>query len=80
MRRCCLAVLFCFTFGYTGFAQQTAADAPATKEDVEKYFQVTRSRKLMDQMMDVMSKPMHKMLHEEFERDKPSCRFRGEGK
>ena len=70
MKRFWFAVLLCVTFCCASFAQQTAADAPATKEDVEKYFQVTRSHKLMDQMMDAMSEPIHKMLHEEFEKDK----------
>jgi len=60
----------------TGLAQQ-AADAPASKEDVEKYFQVTHSREMLDKMIEAMSKPMQQMIHEQCEKDKdklpPDC-------
>jgi uncharacterized protein len=48
-----------------GFAQQNAADQPASKEDVEKYMEVAHSRKLMDDMMAVMTTQMHKMIHDQ---------------
>jgi len=60
----------------TGLAQQ-AADAPASKEDVEKYFQVMRSREMLDKVIEAMSKPMQQMIHEQCERGKvklpPDC-------
>jgi hypothetical protein len=56
-----------------GFAQQapqTASDAPATKEDIQRYLDVMHSREMMAKMVDAMSAPMHKMLHEQFLKDK----------
>jgi len=61
-----LSVCMC---GYAA-AQQTPADAPATKEDVEKYLQVTNSREMMTKMADAMTKPMHQMVHEQYLKDK----------
>src|SRR5271169_6255715 len=49
---------------------QAGPDAPATKEDVEAYLQVTHSREMTTKMMDAMVKPMHQMLHEEYLKDK----------
>ncbi|HUM04347.1 MAG TPA: DUF2059 domain-containing protein [Terriglobales bacterium] len=53
----------------SGLAQQTA-DSPATKEDIQKYFQVTHARQMMDQMVDAMLKPLHQMIHEQYLKDK----------
>ena len=69
MRRFVLAVALCLSFGFGAFAQQTA-DTPATKEDIEKYFEVVHSRETVDKMMDAMLKPMHQMMHEEYLKDK----------
>jgi len=63
-------------FSLTGWAQQPA-DTPASKEDVEKYFRVTRSRELLDKTMEAMAKPMHQLVHQQCEKDKeklpPDC-------
>jgi hypothetical protein len=69
MKRILLVVALCLSTAMMGFAQQTASDAPATKEDVQKYLEVMHSREMMAQMVDAMSKPMHKMMHEQFLRD-----------
>jgi len=55
--------------GYAA-GQQNPADAPASKEDIEKYLQVTHSRELVTKMMDAMTKPMHQMIHEQYLKDK----------
>ena len=52
------------------FAQQNPKDAPASKEDVERYLEAMHSREMMNQMMDAMLKPMHQMLHEQYLKDK----------
>lgn len=70
MKRTLLILALCLAFAGVGAAQQSAADAPATKEDVEKYLKVMHSREMMAQMVDAMSKPMHQMIHERFEKDK----------
>lgn len=54
----------------TAFAQTDEANAPATREDIQKYLDVTHIRETMMQMGDAMSKPMHKMVHEQYLKDK----------
>ena len=61
-------VLLCASAG--AFAQQSPADSPATKEDVQRYLEVMHSREMMSKMLDAMTKPMHQMMHEQYERDK----------
>jgi hypothetical protein len=51
-------------------AQQSPKDAPASKEDVQRYLEAMHSRELMSQMIDAMMKPMHQMLHEQYLKDK----------
>lgn len=73
MRRILLAAALSFCGPLLGFAQQTAqnaSDAPATKEDIQKYLDVMHSREMMAKMVDAMSSPMHKMIHEQFLKDK----------
>ena len=73
MRRILLAAALGFCMPVLGFAQQTAqntSDAPATKEDIQKYLDVMHSRGMMAKMVDAMSAPMHKMLHEQYTKDK----------
>jgi len=59
------AILFLST-GLTCAAQQNAADAPATKEDIQRYMQTMHSREMAEKMMDAMIKPMHQMIHEQY--------------
>ncbi len=70
MKRILLAALFCLCVSLMSVAQQTASDAPATKEDVQKYLDVMHSREMMLQMVDAMSKPVHQMIHEQYLKDK----------
>jgi uncharacterized protein len=70
MKRFFLALAVCFAFVTTGAAQQSPADRPATKEDVQRYFDVMHSREMIDQMMEAMVKPMHQMMHEQYLKDK----------
>lgn len=61
-----LLVLFAF---YSAFAlnltAQQSNDSPASREDVEKYFQVAHSSDMAKQIMQAMSKPMHDMIHQQ---------------
>ena len=70
MKRALIAISLFLAFGCYGLAQQTDADAPATKEDVQKYLDVMHCHDLMTQMVDAMSKPMHKMVHEDYLKNK----------
>jgi hypothetical protein len=60
------AVVLGLCLGGSGVAQQNAADAPASKEDVERYLQVMHSREMMTNIVDAMSKPMHDMIHQQY--------------
>lgn len=55
--------------GYVG-AQQNPVDAPATKEEIQKYLQIMHSREMMTKMVEAMAKPMHQMVHEQYLKDK----------
>lgn len=70
MKRLIIVMTACLAFAGAGAAQQTAADAPATKEDIQKYLEVMHSREMMAKMVDAMSKPMHQMMHEQYLKDK----------
>jgi hypothetical protein len=63
-----VAVFVFLTLGLAGYcwAQQTSADAPASKEDIQKYLEVMHSKDMMAQMAGAMSKPMHQMIHEQY--------------
>jgi hypothetical protein len=69
VNRFLVTVALCVAFSWTGLAQ-TAADAPATKDDIERYFEVTHSHDMILKMMGAMSKSMHQLAHEQCEKDK----------
>jgi hypothetical protein len=69
MKRFVLTTSLCLIFSTVGTAQQSTPDSPATKEDVERYLEVTHARNTMKQMMDVMTKQMHQMVHQQISKD-----------
>lgn len=69
MKNFFILATLCFGLAIPAFSQQ-GSDAPATKEDVEKYLQAIHSHEMMKQMAEAMSKPMHKMVHEQYLKDK----------
>jgi len=70
MKRFLAAVIICVSFACIGLTQDNAANAPATKEDVERYLEAVHSHDMMLKMMDAMAKPMHQMTHERYLKDK----------
>ncbi len=70
MKRFLLVFAACLVLVKAGTAQQPASDAPATKEDVQKYLDVMHSREMIAQMVEAMSKPMHQIMHERYLKDK----------
>ncbi len=70
MKRFALATIVLLCAASIGFAQQDPADSPATKEDVQKYLEIMHSREMMTKMVDAMAKPMHQMMHDQYEKDK----------
>jgi hypothetical protein len=63
-----VAAILCVGLSLNGLAQ-TASDAPASKEGVERYFQAVHSHDLMQKVLDAMSKPTHQMAHEQCAKD-----------
>jgi len=72
MKRVSLALTACLMVSLTGVAQQSASDAPATKEDIERYLEITHSRDMMKRMMDVMAKSVREMAHDRLAKDRAS--------
>src|SRR5689334_4445161 len=69
MKPVILTLVLCFVLSLSGAAQQ-AADAPATKQDVERYLEAVHAHEMVKQMVNAMSVPMHKMIHEQYLKDK----------
>lgn len=70
MKRVVITAVLCFAFCLTGVAQQNAADAPASKEDIQRYLDAIHSHEMMKQTIEAMSQSMHQMIHEQYLRDK----------
>jgi uncharacterized protein len=70
MKRFVLLTIVLLCAYSTGFARQDPADSPATREDIQRYLEITQSREMMSKMIDATMKPMHQMIHEQYERDK----------
>lgn len=64
MKRAALILILCAVVAPTTFAQQSPADAPATKADIERYLDAMHTREMMRSMMDVMTKQIHQMTHD----------------
>jgi hypothetical protein len=65
MKRCLLTTAVCFFLTFSALAQ-SAAEEPASREDIQRYLDAMHSREMMRQMGDAMLKPLHKMVHEEY--------------
>jgi hypothetical protein len=69
MKRLLLTLAVCLAFVNAGAAQQSAADVPATKADIDRYLEVTHAREMMKNMMAVTTKQMHDMVHNQISKD-----------
>jgi uncharacterized protein len=68
MKRFVLSFLAFLLVASVSFAQQSPADAPASKEDIEKYLAVMHTRDMMKTMMDAMSKQIHQIVNEQLKK------------
>jgi hypothetical protein len=66
MKRLLIVVCVVFFLSWSGFAQTSAADSPATKADIDRYFQVMQSHDMMKKMMATMTQTMHQLMHEQY--------------
>ncbi|HKN76062.1 MAG TPA: DUF2059 domain-containing protein [Candidatus Acidoferrum sp.] len=71
MKRSALALLICLVFSCASYAQQNAADAPASKEDIQRYLDAMHSREMTMNMLQAMKPGMHKMAREQM-KDQPN--------
>jgi len=55
MKRVLIAVTLFLAFSGNSLAQQTDADAPATREDVQRYLDAMHSHDMMKQMKQCLS-------------------------
>ena len=65
MKRPVLALLACLLFASISFAQQTDANAPASKADVERFLDAMQTRDMMKNVMQVMATQMHQIVHDQ---------------
>ncbi|HUB58817.1 MAG TPA: DUF2059 domain-containing protein [Candidatus Micrarchaeia archaeon] len=65
MKRIALALCAFFLFSIVSFAQQDPSDAPASKEDVQRYLDVMHVQKMMNDTVAVMSKQMRQIFHDQ---------------
>lgn len=68
MKRASLGLFLCILFASAAFAQQDAANAPASQQDIEKYFATTHVRDMMNNMMSAMEKQTRQMVHEQMQK------------
>jgi hypothetical protein len=64
MKRFAFVMLLCLMFASGGKAQHNPADAPATKDDIQKYLEAMHVRDLLKGTLDAVTAQMHKMVHE----------------
>jgi len=59
-----LAILIALTAIFAGnCVAQSAQDAPASKEDIQRYLDAIHSHDMVKQMLAAMSKSVHQLIH-----------------
>jgi len=66
MKRLMTFAALCAVLTVSALAQDAGPNAPATRQDIERYLDAVHSHQMMTQMMDAMAKPMHKMVHDQY--------------
>lgn len=75
MKRFLVALTLLLAFAAGAAAQQPSANTLASKAEVERLFQVMHLHKTVLKMAKAMSGPMHKMVHEQYLKDKEKCKL-----
>jgi uncharacterized protein len=65
MKNLLVVILLCVGSASVCVAQQSAADQPASKADIDRYYQAMHAREMMINTMDVVSKQMRQMMHDQ---------------
>jgi hypothetical protein len=66
MKRSLFVAGMVFVLSWTCIAQTSTDDAPATKADVERYFQVAKSHDMIKKLTATMKQSMHQLMHEQY--------------
>jgi uncharacterized protein len=64
MKRASIILAICLAMASVCSAQQNPADAPASKEDIQRYLETMHSRDLLQKTMDAVTLQMRKVVHE----------------
>ncbi|HXX19761.1 MAG TPA: DUF2059 domain-containing protein [Candidatus Acidoferrum sp.] len=68
MKRLPIVLVLCLFAATTCVAQQSDADQPATKADIDRYYDAMHVRDLMKSTMDAVSKQMRQMMHDQIQK------------
>ena len=69
MKRLLIAATLCFAFSHAAFAQEND-QTPASRADVQTYFEAVGSHEQLKKTVEAMLQPMHQMFHDQFAKDK----------
>ncbi|MFZ3201119.1 MAG: DUF2059 domain-containing protein [Candidatus Acidiferrales bacterium] len=69
MRHLIVVLALCLFPATACLAQQDATDQPATKADIERYFEIIQVRERTHAMLDLVSKQMRQMIHDEIQKN-----------
>ncbi|MGA2002550.1 MAG: DUF2059 domain-containing protein [Terriglobales bacterium] len=69
MRPFLTAAILCLTITLPGLAQQADA-TPASRADIQTYFETVHSRDSINKMMDSMAVTMRKLIHDQYLKNK----------
>ncbi len=75
MKRFLMCLILSLSFAASGFAQQPVASAAATRQQVEKLFQVMHVREMVRKQMQALLGPMHQMIHQQFLKNQGKCKL-----
>ena len=73
MKRFLVAVLCSVFLSPVAAPQQVEGNTPASRDDIQRYLQVTHSRDMINKMVDAMLKPMHQFT-KSTRRTRSACR------
>ena len=69
MKRLLIAATLCLAFSLAALAQEND-QTPASRADIQTYFETVRSHDQLKKTMDAMIQPMHQMFHEQYLKEK----------
>jgi uncharacterized protein len=68
MKSLLAVILLCIGSATVCVAQQSPADQPASKADIDRYYQAMHVREIVKSMMDSWSKQMRQMMHDQLQK------------